>query len=467
MRSRRVVVLGAGPSGLAAALVLAREGHRVTLIERDAMEPCPSREAVRWDRKGIPHFLQPHQFIPRGRHELRKHLPDVHECMLREGAQDLDLRAKLPGTPRPEDSDLQHVKVRRPLIEWALRDATTSTPGIEVRPGVRALGVRLGESALAGVDVEGGSQDAEVVIDAMGRTSPMQDWLAARGAVLGSREKSDCGVIYYTRYYRLRPGRSYPDGPWLIGPRGDLGYMGFMSIPGDNETFSAGLAVPTGVPELKIFRHEAAFEAAIAQIPLLRTWADPDLVEPITPVVPMGGLQNAILTLDADAPDGLFPLGDALCHTDPVLAHGLAFVLIHAAEIARALREHDSLREARAAYLERVTPWLRERYDFLTALDDQRLRMWRGEPVDFSRRDRAYALFSFLAAGTAAMADPDVFRVFVRRIGLLDSTRVLDDDPVMQERIEALFRELRAKPRPAAGPTREEMLEITNAALVS
>lgn len=467
MRPRRVVVLGAGPSGLAAALVLARDGHHVTLIERDGMAPCRSEEAVRWDRKGIPHFLQPHAFIPRGRNELREHLPDVHASMLREGAYDLDLRTKLPGAPVPEDAELQYVRVRRPLIEWTLRDAAASTPRIETRPGVRAQGVRLRDGAMAGVDVEGGWLDADVVIDAMGRTSPMEDWLAARGAVLGTREKSECGVIYYSRYYRLRPGRSFPDGPWLVGPRGDLGHMGFMSFPGDNGTFAGGLAIPTGVPELKVFRHEAAYEAAVASIPLLRMWADPDLVEPITPVAPMGGLQNAILTLDPGAPDGLFPLGDALCHTDPVLAHGLSFALIHAAEIARSLRERDSLREAREDYLARVTPSLRERYDFVTALDDQRLRMWRGEPVDFTRRDGAYALFSFFAGAAAAMVDPDVFRVFVRRIGLLDSTRVLDDDPVMQERIEGLFRELRAKPRPAAGPTREEMLELTAAAIAA
>jgi hypothetical protein len=66
--------------------------------------------------------------------------------------------------------------------------------------------------------------------------------------------------------------------------------------------------------------------------------------------------------------------------------------------------------------------------------------------------------------GAAATLDADVFRVFVRRIGLLDSTRVLDSDVGMQRRIEQLFGELLATPRPAAGPPRDEMLAASRAA---
>jgi 2-polyprenyl-6-methoxyphenol hydroxylase-like FAD-dependent oxidoreductase len=464
VRPRRIVILGAGPSGLAAALALSRDGHATTLIERDPIAPCPSRDAPAWERNGIPHFLSPHAFIPRGRMEMKSHFGDVYESMIREGADVVDVRRKLPGALVPEDEELQYISVRRPLIEWALRNAVAQDPGITVRDGVRVTGLRVERGRVAGIDAEGGSIDAEVVVDAMGRGSPMRGWLAALGIDAFTRERSDCGVIYYSRYYRLRPGRAFPDGPWLISPRGDLGYMGFMSFPGDNGTFAGGLAVPTGVPEMKVFRHEAAFEAAVARIPLLRMWNDPELVEPITPVQPMGGLQNAIQAPNGSAPAGLFWMGDALCHTDPVLAHGLSFALIHAVEIARALRERDSLNDAAGAYFEAALPWLRERYDFVTALDAQRLRAWRGEPVDFTRRTGDYALFSFNAAGAVAMEDPDVFRAFVRRIGLLDSTRALDENVALQERIEERFGAIRARPRPAPGPPRDEMLEIAEAA---
>jgi len=45
----------------------------------------------------------------------------------------------------------------------------------------------------------------------------------------------------------------------------------------------------------------------------------------------------------------------------------------------------------------------------------------------------------------------------------LDSTRVLDSDVGMQHRIEPLFCELLATPRPAAGPPRDEILAASRA----
>jgi hypothetical protein len=101
---------------------------------------------------------------------------------------------------------------------------------------------------------------------------------------------------------------------------------------------------------------------------------------------------------------------------------------------------------------------MRERYDFLTALDAQRSRMWHGGDVDFAHHDGDYALFTFLAGGVAAPTDPLLARVFLRRIGLLDSTRVLDDDLALQLRIEAAFAEAVRVPRPRLGPSRDDML---------
>jgi len=458
-------VLGAGTAGLSAALALAREGHRVTVIERDPVGASSPQDAFAWERRGIPHFLQPHAFIPRGRKEMIEHFGDVYDELIRSGAYDVDLRPKLPGTPGPGDEDLQYLGVRRPLIEWALRRAVLAQPGVEVLAGAHVRGVRLERNRLTAISVDGRSIDVDVAVDAMGRRSAMRGWLAELDSQPRSQESSECGVIYYSRYYQVRPGLELPDGPWLLSPRGDLGYMAYSSFPGDNGTFAAVLAVPTGVPEMKIFKNERAFEAAIARIPILRMWVDPELVDPITPVLPMGGLQNTINCYDETTPLGLFPIADAFCHTDPVLALGLSFSLIHGVQIARALHEHEDLRDAFAAYTAATMPTLRERYDFATALDDQRHRMWTGHSVDFAHRTGDYALFSTVAAGVAAMLDPEVFRVFARRIGLLDSTRALDDDDALQERIEKIFSEMLAKPRPPQGPPRDEMLDLCRSSI--
>ncbi len=464
VRTAQVTVLGAGVAGLATALLLAREGHHVAIIERDPFEVGASEEAPRWQRKGIPHFLQPHAFIPRGRAELATQLPDVYSRALQAGAYEVDVSRKLPGPPLPGDEALRYLAVRRPLMEWALRDAVREDPLIDVRSAVSVRGLRVEGGRVAAVKLDQGEVEADLTVDALGRRSPIPAWLSEEGVTDQPIETSDCGVVYYSRYYRVRPGFDLPEGPWILSPRGDLGYSGYASFPGDNGTFAAILAVPTGVAEWRILKDAAAFEAAVAQIPALRQWADPVNVEPITDVLPMAGLRNTLRPYDPGAVLGLVPVGDAYSHTDPVLAHGVAFALIHAGELAAALREHDDLGDAGAAYAAATAPALRERYQFATALDDQRHRMWMGESVDFTRHDGDYALFSMAAAGAAATVDPDIFRMFVRRIGLLDSTTVLDADVGLQHRIEDVFSLLLASPRAPAGPPREEMLAATAAA---
>ena len=45
----KVVVLGGGVSGLAAGLMLSRDGHAVTLLERDP-SPAPASTEAAWER---------------------------------------------------------------------------------------------------------------------------------------------------------------------------------------------------------------------------------------------------------------------------------------------------------------------------------------------------------------------------------------------------------------------------------
>ena len=450
-RPKRVTVLGGGVAGLACALHLARDGHAVTIVERDRLTADDAAtESPSWDRKGIPHFLQPHAFIPRGRLELREHLRDVFDDVMAAGAHDVESWRKLPGAPAPGDEKLQYLGVRRPLIEWALRRAVHREERVVVRDG----------TAVAGLPED----DADLVVDALGRRSPTASWLADRGAPRTEVESSDCGVIYLCRYFRCRDGFAPPDGPWVLSPRGDLGYLGYATFPGDNETFSALLAIPAGVAEWRGLSDESRWDAAVAAIPALRRWVDPDGTEPITPVLPMAGLKNTLRDHDVSIAPTLAPVGDALGHTDPTLAHGLSFALVHARELASSLRAHDDVGDAVDAYLDAVRPAMRERFDLATALDEQRHRMWLGEQVDPGRQDSAYELFSVVAASAAALVDADVFRVAVRRIGLLDSTKVLDDDVAMRDKIERLFAEIRSAASPPS-PARDEMVAIATSTL--
>jgi 2-polyprenyl-6-methoxyphenol hydroxylase-like FAD-dependent oxidoreductase len=448
----RFAIAGGGFAGLAAALAVARAGHEAVVVERDLVEPTDDpRTAFDAARKGIPHFLQPHAFLPRGRKALEELAPDVLDALIEAGADPQDLAAKLHGPREPADDDLVYLWVRRPVIEWALRKAVAAEQTVELIPGAHVEGLLSEQGRATGIATTRGPFHADVVVDALGRYRPPQSWPRTNAT------PEDSGAVYFCRYFELASGAEHLDWP-LLNPRGDLGYMGFNTFRGDNRTFAIILLTPAADRELRVLKDEHAWMAACAMTKPLDVMTSPEHARPLTRVMPMGGLMNVDRTGETGTRN-LVAVGDALCHTDPAFAYGLSFALVHAHALGRAAANHPD--DVAAAYRAAVTPETRERYRLACETDDARGRRWEGERLDIRSAAGCYPLFAFAAAIAAAPHDDHVLRRTIGRIGLLDRTATFDDDTELHCRIERI---VTASPPPPPGPPRDELLRVASSA---
>ena len=94
----KIVVLGGGVCGLAAGILLRRDGHDVTVLERDP-DPVPGspEEAwERWARDGVSQFRLAHYMTPKGRIVLQEALPDVLDGVEAAGGATFDPLPLMP-----------------------------------------------------------------------------------------------------------------------------------------------------------------------------------------------------------------------------------------------------------------------------------------------------------------------------------------------------------------------------------
>ena len=462
-------MLGGGLAGLAAALAFGRRGRRVLVLERDPPVAGGGADTLfeDWERPGIAHFRQAHNFLGLARAVLHNEAPDVLARLLDLGATENRQYELLPGDVRPADESLVSIFARRPVFEYALREAVQAEGHITLRTGTRVVGLLGERSVVAGVALNDGTEiSASLIVDALGRTSPLPRWLSALGAAPVPERRSECGLLYYSRHFRFRDGVEMPKVPSLTrAPRGEIGYMAYSIFVEDNRTFATVLMPPPWDRALRAFKSEDAYMAAASSMPALAPWVHPSHAEPISPVLPMGSLQNVHRTLVANGEPvatGIQPIGDALCHVNPTFAYGASLSLDHGFALGRVATETDDPRAIALAFQDAVGADAAARFDAVSAEDRDRMRLWQGEPLDVRTPNDSMALFLRMTVYPVAATDPELFRAVARRVNMLDPPDTLERNEALIGRAEEIARTNDvAAP---VGPTRDELLEAIGSA---
>lgn len=465
----RIVMLGGGVCGLASGLMLARDGHEVTVIERDtAPVPESADEAWEgWSRDGVTQFRMAHFLQPAGCTVLEQELPDVFDGLVSAGAMRLDLISLMPPTltdrgARIGDERFVTYTARRPVFEQALGKVAEGESGLEVRRGVAVKEPTMlfgnGTPHVTGVRLDSGETlHADLVVDAMGRGSQLPRW--CREANIGPlhEESEDSGFIYYGRYFRSADGTTpQPFGP-LLAP---LGTFSMLTLPSDNGTWAVVTVISSGDQALKRMRDPDLWTSVVEACPLHAHWLQG---EQISDFDAMGGVIDRYRRPLRDGRPlltGIALLGDAWACTNPSLGRGMSLGLLHAQCLRDVVSSHleDPLEFAQAwdaATEAQLTPWYREtvaedrcRLSEIEALRDG---LEPPQPSDPNQGLRGALL-------TAMLHDPELFRAFLEsRSCLTPLSETFAQDGVPERIIELAGQHERLQ---MPGPDREDLLRL-------
>ncbi len=345
-RPTHAVVLGAGMAGMLASAMLARHFDAVTVLDRDLLPAEPML------RKGVPQARHAHLLWSGGARIMESLLPGITRQLLGAGArrasvhQDVISLSAFGWQHRFPATEFM-ITCSRALLDHAIRAKVLGHPKITLLEGTEPVDLSGDLTRVTGVLARGTTSgavtaiEADLVVDATGRGSPLKQMLASLGMPPAIVDTVDPGLVYATRIFRAPPGATeeFPvvslhadhrlpqpgrngvvlpieDGRWIVTLSGTRGVEP-TGDEGDFAEFAASL------------RHPLVAEMIAA-------------AEPLTPVQVSRSTVNRRIYYEHTArwPDGLVALGDSLVALNPLYGHGMSA----AARACQALGQEIRLR---------------------------------------------------------------------------------------------------------------------------
>jgi 2-polyprenyl-6-methoxyphenol hydroxylase-like FAD-dependent oxidoreductase len=468
-----IVMTGGGIVGLLTAMLLARDGHEVTVLERDPMSPPNTADEAweAWNRTGVNQFRMLHFFLPRFRAIVEAELPDLLPALAAAGGLRFNPIQEIPdqltGGFHEDDRGYEVLTGRRPVFESVIARAADDTSGVEVRRGVAVAGLLTGTSEVSGVPhvvgvrtEDGDELTADLVVDVTGRRSALPVWLAGIGARPPVEEREDSGFLYYGRHFRSVDGAVPPALGGLLQPYGSVSTL---TLPADNGCWGVGIITSAKDAPLRRLREVDAWMRTLRSFPLVAHWADGEPLDDAPAV--MAKIEDRCRRFCVDeepVATGVVAVADSWACTNPSLGRGMSIGLMHGVALRDLLRDDIESPSALVARWDAVTesvvaPWYRATLQY----DRHRLAeigaVTRGE--SYATEDPAWELTKAMECGSAR--DPDVLRAQLSIVGLLRSPDEVFAQTGFAERVMRVGGDWRDQP--SAGPDRAQLLAVVAA----
>jgi 2-polyprenyl-6-methoxyphenol hydroxylase-like FAD-dependent oxidoreductase len=326
------IVIGASVGGLATAAALAPRFRRVTIFERHA--------APRGILSIAPQGRYPHVMLEGGANALERLLPGVTAALSAAGAPAVDrdhvrwwadgwrARRATAGSPR--------VLATRALLESTLRERVAALPNVEIQYGTTTKGLVIEHDRVLGIHTAAGSSNADLVIDAGGRSSHAATWLVASGYPAPPVTEIEVDLGYLVVTLRRRP----------TDFGGQLACVVQNLAP---ETTRLGLAIAVEDDRWMVLLGgyfgdlpPVQRDGQIAFARSLPVTEIADLLEssePIGTALPYRFRSSRRVHLErvARLSAGFVVLGDALCSFNPLYGQGMSVALMQAEQLGSAV----------------------------------------------------------------------------------------------------------------------------------
>ncbi len=311
-----VAIVGASIAGCAAAMLLARKGARVALIERDA-DPDAYK-------KLCTHYVQACATPTIQRLGLA-------EAIEKAGAirNDADFYTRWGWIRAPREQVIKRpaygYNIRREKLDPILRKMAAETPGVTFMPGFSAHELLVSKSRISGVTIHGaggGTQqiEARLVVGADGRQSRI-----AELAGLAAKEKPNGRIGYFAHYRNLPLQSGDRSQMWFLEP--DIAYA-FAND--DGVTLATAMPAHAKLAEWKK-DPEAAMNRLFATLPNGPRLAEAKRISPY-----FGVIEYPNLIREPVRP-GLALVGDAAMSMDPLWGVGCGWAFQSAEWLAEAV----------------------------------------------------------------------------------------------------------------------------------
>ncbi|WP_405166498.1 FAD-dependent monooxygenase [Nocardia sp. NBC_01499] len=344
--------MGGGIGGLLAARVLADYFDRVTVLEQDQVSADTEY------RSGIPQARHPHGLLARGARILEELFPGIRTELAEMGAPVFDYGeltlVMLPTGWAPRRAIGQSVQTcTRVALERCIRRRVMALPGVTIRGGFRVedLCWNAARSRVTGVcgrprkaspTSPGPAEtiEADLVIDASGRTSKLPHWLSEAGFSPPVERVVDGNLSYTSRLYDSPPDIN-PD--WTL--TGEVTYAPAVRRGGGIAIVESGhwIVCLIGAGGEPTPTDEAGF------LDYARSLHNPHIASSITDATPAGALYRFVKLANRWTPyhqmrrwpDRLLCLGDAVCILNPVQGQGMTVAAIQATILSDLLDRRD------------------------------------------------------------------------------------------------------------------------------